>query len=284
MTASLDPSSVDPSDLEQAGKQAGAKVEQSRGYRTLVAVGLVSYGVVHLLIGYLAVRVAWFGGGDASSQGALREVAQTPFGVIVLWIVAVGLLTLVLWQGIEGAMGHRDREGRSRLVARLGSCGRAIIYVALAVSAIKVATGGGSKSGQGEETVTARLLAVPFGRALVIVVGLAIIGFGIFLIIKGVDQRFSNDLDGHVRPAAKTLGVVGYIAKGIAIALVGFLFGWASITHDPQKAGGMDAALKTLREQPFGPILLTIMAVGIVCFGLYCFVWSRNAKHEVHGN
>ena len=80
-------------------------------------------------------------------------------------------------------------------------------------------------------------------------------------------------------PATVTLGRAGYIAKGIALGIVGVLFGWAAISYDPEKAGGLDTALRTLREQPGGPLLLTAVALGIACFGVYCFVWSRNAKH-----
>ena len=74
------------------------------------------------------------------------------------------------------------------------------------------------------------------------------------------------------------LGTVGWVAKGIALVLIGLLFGWAAIRHDPKKAGGLDAALGTLRDQPFGPVLLLAMAAGFAAFGVYCFVWSRNAK------
>ena len=72
------------------------------------------------------------------------------------------------------------------------------------------------------------------------------------------------------------LGKVGYIAKGIAIALVGGLFGYAAITHDPKKSGGLDQALQTVLEQPFGPVLLTAIGLGIGAYGLFCFA---RAKH-----
>ena len=74
------------------------------------------------------------------------------------------------------------------------------------------------------------------------------------------------------------LGTVGYCAKGVALGIIGVLFIWAAISYDPEKAGGMDAALSTLRDQPFGTVLLVIMALGFAGFGVYCFVWARNAK------
>lgn len=267
-------------EIGRAGKEAGAKVQQSKGFRAFVGIGLVSYGVVHILIGWIALHLAWVGGGDASGQGALRQLAQQPFGTVLLWIVVAGFGFLVLWQAIEATTGHRDQEGRRRTLRRLGSAGRMIIYLALGVSAAGIATGSGGSSGQQEETVTSRLLGVPFGRVLVIIFGLAVVGTGIYLIIKGIARKFTSDLDGGVAPWVERLGLVGYTAKGVGIVLVGLLFGWAAITHDPKKAGGLDAALKTLRDQPLGTVLLTAMAVGLICFGLFCFVWSRNAKHE----
>jgi hypothetical protein len=65
----------------------------------------------------------------------------------------------------------------------------------------------------------------------------------------------------------------------VALSIVGVLFGWAALTYDPKKAGGMDAALTTIRNQPFGTVLLVIMAAGIACFGIYCFFWARMARY-----
>lgn len=266
--------------LRRAKQEAGEKVQESKGFRALVGVGLVSYGAVHLMIGWIALHLAWVGGGDASGQGALQQLAQQPFGTLLLWVVVAGFAFLVFWQVIEAGSGHRDQQGRQRMIRRLGSAGRVIIYVALGVSAARIAAGAGSSSGQQEETITSRLLAMPFGRALVIIVGLSVVGAGIFLVVKGITQKFTAELDGSVRRWVKRLGSVGYMAKGFGMLLIGLLFEWAAVTHDPDKAGGLDAALKSLRDQPFGPLLLTAMALGLVCFGLFCFVWSRNAKHK----
>jgi len=106
-----------------------------------------------------------------------------------------------------------------------------------------------------------------------------VIGIGIAQIVKGVKQSFTEDLDRGTPPAVRRLGTVGYCAKGIALAIIGGLFVWAAITYDPDKAGGMDAALSTIRGQPFGSVLLTIMAVGIACFGIYCFFWAKMARY-----
>ena len=122
-------------------------------------------------------------------------------------------------------------------------------------------------------------MALPFGRVLVGAVGVAVIAVGISQIVKGVKQNFTEDLDHGVGQPVRRLGTVGYCAKGVALSIIGGLFGYAAITYDPEKAGGMDAALTTIRNQPFGTVLLAIMALGLACFGVYCFVWARKARY-----
>ena len=88
----------------------------------------------------------------------------------------------------------------------------------------------------------------------------------------------STRRDSPARTARSTslLGKVGYIAKGVAIAIVGGLFCYAAITHDAKKSGGLDQALQTVLEQPFGQVLLTAIALGIAAYGVFCFA---RAKH-----
>ena len=254
-------------------------VRRSEGYHVMVGVGLASYGLVHLLLAWLAGQVAFGGGGDASQQGAMKQLAEQPFGLVLLWAMAVGLLTLSVWQVMEAVVGRAGQKSAQKVRRRLVSVGRAVVYLGLALTAAGVAMGSGSSSGQSEETLSARLLAVPFGRILVAIVGLAVVSVGIAQIVKGVKRKFNDDLDGGVSRSVLRLGTVGYCAKGVALAIIGLLFGWAALSYDPKKAGGMDAALSTLRDQPFGVALLTAMALGLAAYGLYCFSWARHAKY-----
>ena len=134
-------------------------------------------------------------------------------------------------------------------------------------------------SGNAEETVTARLLALPFGRVLVVALGAVVAGIGIGQIVRGVKKKFTEDLRSGVSRPVQVLGTVGYVAKGLALVIIGLLFGWAAWSYSPERAGGLDAALSTVRGQPFGSVLLLAMAAGFACFGLFCFVWAKNAKH-----
>jgi hypothetical protein len=255
------------------------EVRRSRAYHALVAIGLVSYGILHLTLAWIVLQLVFGKRANASPEGALSELGQQPLGGGLLWIMAIGLLTLTLWQGFEAVIGREEPDPGARLRRRLRSAGRAVVYLVLGLLAVGIATRAASGSGQGEETITAKLLSVPFGQVLVALVGAAVIGVGIGQIVRGVKQKFIEDLDRGAPPAVRRLGTVGYCVKGVALCIIGGLFIWAAITYDPKKAGGMDDALSTIREQPFGSVLLVIMAAGIACFGVYCFFWARMARY-----
>ncbi|RZT28117.1 uncharacterized protein DUF1206 [Kribbella sp. VKM Ac-2569] len=249
------------------------EVRHSRPYDLAITVGLIAYGVVHLLVAWIALQLA-FGKSsqEASQQGALQELGSKPLGGVLLWVVAIGLFTLVIWRVLELGWGNLD------LHKKVSSAGRAIVYLVLGVSAVKVAVGSGASSSGGQRTVSARLMAHGAGRVLIVAVGVAIIGIGCYHGYKAITKKFTEDLVGGVSEVTILLGRIGYFAKGIAFVVVGVLFGWAAIDYDPQKAGGLDTALHTIKEQPFGSVLLTVLAVGIAAFGVYCFGWSRNAR------
>jgi len=255
-----------------------AQVRRSRGYHGLVAVGLVSYGLVHLVLAWLALQIAFGRREDASAGGALQQLSRQPSGSGLLWVMAIGLFTLVIWQVLEATIGRAASRRDGRLRKRLSSAGRAVVYLALGLLAVGVAMGNGG-SGNGEQTLSTRLMALPFGRILVGAVGVAVIAVGVSQIVKGVKQKFREDLASGVGPVVRRLGTAGYGAKGVALAIIGGLFGYAALTYDPRKAGGLDAALDTVRQQPFGAVLLVVMAVGFACFGAFCFVWARRARY-----
>ncbi len=260
-----------------------AELASRHGYQVLVKVGLVSYGLVHVVLAWISAQVALGGGGgdDASTTGALQQLGQQPFGQVLLWVMAAGLLALVLWQVLEAIAGRPGADAKDQIKNRGRAAGKAIVYLLLGLTAIRIAAGAGASSGSGqaEETLSARLMSVPFGRVLLVVVGLVVLAVGVSQIVKGVRKKFvRDDLAGGVSQGVVVLGTLGWVAKGIALGLVGVLFGWAAARHDPKKAGGMDAALSTLRDQPFGTVLLLAMAVGFAAFGVYCLAWARNAK------
>ena len=262
------------------------QAERSKSVEVLGGAGMVCYGIVHVIVAYLAVRVATGSSTQRADQsGALEEVASTPFGDVLLWVLAIGLFAFAVWQLLLAAVGFTWRtKQRTRIVKRLGAAVRAVIGVAIAVLAIKLATGGGgSDSGQKQKTFTARLLELPAGRFLVGLAALIVIGFAVGAIASGVRRSFMKDLNTAELPSGtqqwvRRLGMIGYIAKGVAVGIVGLLIGIAAVQSNPGKAGGLDAALHALAAQPFGPYLLIVMALGFAAFGVYCFAAARSHR------
>jgi Domain of Unknown Function (DUF1206) len=264
---------------------ASGKAEQagdSASLELLARAGLIAYGVVHLLIGWLAVQIAWSVSGrkSADTSGALKTLADQPFGKILLWLVAVGLAALALWQASEAIWGYRNREAAKRIGKQLTSGVMAVIYGALGVSAASVALGSRSSSSQSQKQATSGVLAWPAGRVIVVVAGLIIIGVGVAHVVKGVKKSFAEEIDtSSMSPVARTgvaqLGQIGYIAKGVALAVVGGLLSYATLTFDRHKAQGLDGAMQTILAQPFGRFLLTAAALGFVAFGVFAILQSR---------
>jgi hypothetical protein len=265
---------------------AAGRAGNSDALEKLARVGLIAYGVVHLLVAWLALQLAWGGGGGSADQsGAMATLAAEPFGKPLLWVLAVGLIALALWQLAEllrkvpGLRGSGEQKKKA-VTGTVKTVAKTIVYLFLAVTAIRFATGGGtSSSGQQQQTV-AGVLGWPAGRFLVGVAALVIIGVGVYHVRKGITKHFLKEIDTAQatpgqRRAIERFGQVGYPAKGVALALVGGLLGWAAITFDPSKASGLDGALRTLLDAPFGKALLTVVALGIAAFGVYVLFRAR---------
>jgi Domain of Unknown Function (DUF1206) len=249
--------------------------------KTLGRVGLIAYGVVHLLVAYLAFRVAVGGGAKADKTGALQTIAEQPGGRLFLWLLTAGLVALTVWQLAEAGWGHvRRRPQRRRTLQRLVSLGEAAVAGALALSSLKVASGKGGRS-KGEKTAFVdKVFDWPAGELLVAVVGLGIVAVALYLVHRGMTRSFVDDLDlagaePGARDAAVRFGQVGWTALGVAYGIIGLLITYAAISYDPAKATGMDTALKTLAGQPYGTLLLLLVAAGLACFGVYCLFDAR---------
>lgn len=266
--------------MTNKAESLGRQAHHSEWLEKVARVGLVAYGVVHLVIGVLAVRLAFgVGSGAPSSSGAMAEIAQQPFGKILVWAVAVGMFLLALWQGLEGALGHQDEDGKDRLRKRATSIGKAVIYVVVGISAVRVAIGSGSSGGT--DSTTAKIMDLPAGQVLVGIVGLVIAGVGAYFLYSAWTERYMKKVDaegsgGDSGMAYKYLGKAGYAAKGVAFLIIAGLFGYAAVTHESKKSGGLDVALREVLDQPFGPVLLSLMGVGFAAYGLFCFVRARH--------
>jgi hypothetical protein len=261
---------------QQVGRRVDSQSWLDRGIR----FGMVTYGIVHLVIAWLAVQLALGQHQqNASQKGAMQTLAHQSYGTLLLWLIAVGMALLTLWRVLEVFVGHGEYDGGKRLRKRLVSAGKAVVYGYVAYLAFRYAIG--SHSSSSTTQYTAKLMNQPYGRWLVGLVGVAIALYGLQYARRGWTEKFMENLDargtiGDTGRAYRWIGKVGYIAKGVAFIVIGGLFVAAGINHQAKKSGGLDQALHTVLQQPFGPVLLIVIAFGIACYGLFCFARARH--------
>jgi Domain of Unknown Function (DUF1206) len=248
----------------------------------LARAGLTARGIIYILLGWVAILVALgHGSHEADQQGALQLLAGKPYGSVSLWLLGIGFAAYALWRLSEAAYGPAG-DGK-RAGPRLRSLGRAVIYAGLAYLTFRVISGTqGSQAGQ-QEDLTAKVMQHPGGRWLVGIVGLVIVVSGLVLAAEGIRRKFmkylrTSQMSRRTRRIVELLGVIGTIARGIVVALAGVLVIDAALSHTPAKSGGIDKTLLTLRNQPAGPVLLTLVALGLVIFGLYGLCEARWRK------
>lgn len=260
---------------------AADKAQDSTVFRVAARVGYVVLGLLHLLIGVIAVSIATGGGGDSADQsGALQQVRDAPAGTLLLWVIVIGLFALAVWQ-IAEAIVERGTDATKRWAHRAKYLGTAVAYLAIAITAFTLATGGRSDSSESSQTLSARILAMPGGVVLLVIVGLGVAAVGVAFVIRGFTRAFEKSLSipgGTAGRGIRTFGTVGYVAKGIAVGVAGILFVVAATTHDPNAAGGIDSALRSLASLPFGQIVLWLVGAGLVVYGLFCFARARYAR------
>ena len=237
---------------------------------------------MYVIIGWLAILIA---AGNSSQQadrsGALRTVAGTPFGKALLWILVVGFIGLTLWRLSEAAYGSPSSGGR-KPSARIKALGRAIIYGFVAYGALKYALGAGAPQSTNQQSVdlTASVLSHPGGKAVVVIIGLALIAGGLYLAYEAWQRKFLGNLQtsrmrARTRRIVAKLGLAGGIARGIVFATAGIFLIVAAVRSQPQQAKGIDSALRVLAHTPLGPWLLALVAVGLIMFGLYSCCEAR---------
>jgi amino acid transporter len=264
---------------KQAGQSAARKAD-SPWVKALGQLGVAAIGVVYLLLAWIALQVA-FGGSDksADNSGALSELAENSFGKVLLAVMAVGLFFYAVWQAVEAAIGFEEKHGNERTFKRVSSAGKALFGLALAVQSLKLVLGSGSKSSsQKQQDWTSKLLELPAGRALVVIIGLAVVAFSAYLIYKGVKKKFLEKLEGGVDQKVVKLGQVGWIARGVAFGVLGMLIVVAGFKEQPEKSRGLDAALKTLANQPFGKWILVAVALGLGAYAIFQLVTARHRR------
>ena len=249
--------------------------------RALSRVGLAAYGGVHLLVAELALQVALSGGNAADKSGALKTLAGCSAGRVLLWMIAGGFASVVLWQLGEAIYKHCHVSSVCRrLWRRAFNIGEAAMFGLFAFSAGSIAAGGSAISDADQRSATATILALPGGQFLVGVIGTGIIAAAVGLVCHGLTKAFLRDMDLSSADPWLTqlvirLGQIGWTALGVAYGTAGVLVVLAARQSDPRQATGLDRALKALSAEPYGVAELLFVAAGLACFGVYCLFEAR---------
>ena len=266
-----------------AGKaeRAGRRTENSEWFDRAVRFGLVVYGVVYLVLAWLGIQLAMGDHeGKATTKGAVAQLAEQPFGTFMIILVAIGMFLLVLWRLFDLFLGHHEDDGADLWKHRASDLMKALLYSAICWSAISVLMGSGG-GGSGAKDFSATILGLPGGQVWLTLIGLGIMVYGGNQIYLAWNEKHQKKLategkSGEAGKAYMLFGKIGYIAKGIAVGLVGGLFVYAAFTQDPEKSGSTDKALHKVLQQPFGPWLLIALSIGIACYGLFQFARARH--------
>ncbi len=243
--------------------------------QVLARLGLASRGTVWLVIGLLALQVLRGGSAQADQTGALQAVADKPFGEVLLVVLVIGFLGYAAYRLLSAAIGHRDEDGATRTGHRAVSAAKGLLYLGLAGATTSFLLRGGGKDKT--SSVTADVMSHGGGRSLVGLVGLVLVGIGIAMAVKGLKEDHADDLDTarmpqRLRRPAVVVGKVGLVGRGAVLALVGAFLVKAAVQFDPKQAKGLDAALQTLVQQPYGKVLLGAAVVGVLAYGIWSYV------------
>jgi hypothetical protein len=264
----------------QRTEVGGEKVARSSGFEWLARAGFVARGLIYGLIGILAIKLALGAGGKTTDQeGALKTIAQQPFGQVLLILVAIGLAGYALWRLIHALIGHGPENSDSTF-DRVAAFGSGIVYAGLCAIAIEILLGSGGNSSGNTHKTTAGVLAWPAGTWLVGIAGAVLIGIALYQGYRGLSRDFLEDsktdeMSPKVRSWIEWIGTFGHLARMVVFGLVGVFLIKAAIDANSNKAVGLDGALAKLAHASYGPFLLGLVAAGLVAFGVYSLTDAR---------
>jgi hypothetical protein len=262
-------------------KSTGDAIAHARWFEWLARVGLVARGAIYGIIGVLALEVAFGTGGKTTNQkGALAELAQQPGGKILLVLMAIGLFGYAFWRLLRAAVGHGPEEtddGKERLKGLASG----LAYVSLFITCLSILFGSRGSGGSGSpDKATGGVLGWPGGQVIVAIAGLVLIGVGVYQGYEGVKRKFlekskTEEMNEKTQTAFTALGMAGHLARMVVFALIGYFLMKAAIDFDPTKAVSVDGALAALAKASYGPILLGIVAAGMIAFAAYSIADAR---------
>lgn len=270
------------SDADSTIGQAADAVEEASNHKALDVLARTGFAVMallHVIIGAIAIAVAFGHPGEAEPSGAIEQLATHPWSPVVMVACVAACLGLSLWQASEATLRARHLPRKEQMSKLISSGFLAVAYGSVGISFAGFALGLRGDSSESTRDFSATLMATSLGLWALVAVGLTIIGIGIYFVAKGVRRGFKEELfhfDGTRRGRLiDTLGVTGHVAKGIALGLTGLLFVIAAAKHNPEESTGLDGSLKALREHPYGPYLLVAIGAGFIAYGIFALVRSR---------
>lgn len=264
-------------------RSTGEDIARSRPFEWLARAGLVARGAIYAIIGVLAVKLAIGDGGETTNQnGALQTIAQQPFGKALLILMAIGLAGYAIWRLVRAAIGHGP-ESSDDLKERADGLASGIGYAILCVTAVSIIVGSGSGGSGSPDKATGGVLGWPAGQVLVVIGGLVVIGVGLQQGYKGIARKFleqskTEQMSQSVERGFTALGVFGHLARMVVFTLIGYFFIRAALDYNPDKAVSLDGALSAVGQASYGPILLGIVAAGLIGFAAYSVADARYRK------
>lgn len=258
-------------DAKAEARKVARTAGNSKALEIPARVGFAASGLVQLLLGGLAIQLGANHFAEADQSGALEEVAKVPGGAIVLWICVIGLFALGLWLLIQAVL-IRGGDTAKAWMRRLQNISKALAYAALGLTALAFAEGHRTHASSSTRHLSVRIFTLPGGPVLLVVVGLIAIGVGGYFVSKGVGRTFTRDIvlpNGALKAVMLVLGVVGYVAKGLLVAVAGLLFIVSAVRAQPDTASGLSGALESLSQLPLGVFLLLAVGVGLIASGVY---------------
>lgn len=259
--------------------------EPAKWIERLARFGYAAKGIVYILVGILAFQAAFNWGGQVTdSQGALQTVANQPFGRILLFLVAIGLIGYVVWQGVQSIWDpeHNDR-GWGAIARRISYVISGLIYAGLAWFALRVSLGNAASSGGGSDQQAATLLSQPFGQWLLGLVGVAIVCYGFYCFYRAFTRQFQrrlklNQMSQKTQKWVTQVSRFGLFAKGIVALVIGYFVIVAARASDPNQVRDTEGALQAIQQQPLGGLLMGITALGLIAYGVFMETQARYRK------
>ena len=250
---------------------------------TLAKAGLISKGIVYIILGALAFMAAFEIGGatnsDSDRSGVLNSLRDMPAGTVLLILLTIGLLCYCVWRVVQ-AVHARGENGRKKWGKRLRYIFSCLAYLSLAFAAFQVVLHQSADNGDQNQHWAQKILEKPFGQWLLGIGGLILAGVGLYQIWYGLSEKYKKHVQSNRQHAGVTskllvAGKIGYVARGIVWLLLSYLLIKAAIEANPSEAGGTGKAFQFLESWSAGSLLLGGLALGLIAYGIFNFIRAR---------